>query len=339
MEESRVGLRELFQVGALDVLLIANAALRDAIHQHIDGRLQVHHEIRLRRIDHHTLVDAFVQRIFRIIERHARKQSIFLEQVVGNAHRAEQILLPHFLELAGTLEQEKQLGLKCSRARILVEPLEEGILLRLLEHQLAREGLRQSPREAGFADADRPLDDDEAVRGCAHMQALLLLQNTDSVRTRPHLHLPDTAVSRNVQRWRNIVERIQDEVALRHSGMRQPQPRLLDRRTDHPQEVEIDEPWPPALLPLATHPPLDIEEQPEQFPSCRLGQEADAALTKSGCSCGPIGRVRYMRERSSIRVPGERADPLARFEHPLSRLIEIAADRDIGGAPQRFHTP
>ncbi len=94
MEEPRIGLRQLLQIAALDVLLVANAALGDAIHQHIHRRLQVHDQIRLGRIHDHPLVDAFVERIFRIIERDARKQPVFFQQIVRHPHRAEQIFLP-----------------------------------------------------------------------------------------------------------------------------------------------------------------------------------------------------------------------------------------------------
>ena len=138
MEEARIGLRELLEIVALDVLLVADAALGDAIHQHIHRRLQIHHEIGLRRIDHHALIDAFIQRVLRVIERHPREQPVLLEQIVRDAHGAEQVLLAHLLELARALKQKEQLGLERRRARILVEALEEGILIGLLEHELRR---------------------------------------------------------------------------------------------------------------------------------------------------------------------------------------------------------
>ena len=164
VEEARIRLGEFLEIAALDMLLIADAALGDAVHQHIDRRLQIHHQVGLGRIHHHPLVDPLVERIFRIVERHAREQPILFEQIVRDAHRAEQILLPNLFELARALEQEEQLGLKRRRARILVEALEEGILIRLLQHELTAQGLRQQPREAGLAHAYRPLDDDESVR-------------------------------------------------------------------------------------------------------------------------------------------------------------------------------
>ena len=151
VEEARIGLGELLEIAALDVLLVANAALGDAVHQHIDRRLQIDHQIGLGRIHDHAFVDPFVQRILGIIERHAREQPILLQQIIRDAHRAEQILLPDLLELARTLEKEEKLRLERRGARVLVEALEEGILIRLLQYELTAEGLREQPREAGLA--------------------------------------------------------------------------------------------------------------------------------------------------------------------------------------------
>src|SRR3984957_11209880 len=173
VEEPRIGLIELVEIAAFDVLLIADAALRDPIHQHIDGCLQVHHQIRLRGVHHHPFVDSLVQRIFRIIERHARKETIFFQQVVRHAHGAEQILLANLLQLPGPLKQKKQLRLKRRRARVLVEALEEWILIRLFEHELSAQRLPQAARQTGLADTDRTFDDNESVRYSAHHGTLI----------------------------------------------------------------------------------------------------------------------------------------------------------------------
>ena len=57
-----------------------------------------------------------------------------------------------------------QLRLQRRRARIPIEALEERILVGLLENQLAAEAARQASRKTGLADADRPFDDDQAMR-------------------------------------------------------------------------------------------------------------------------------------------------------------------------------
>jgi hypothetical protein len=69
--------------------------------------------------------------------------------------------------LARPLKQEEQLSLECGRARILVETLEKGILIRLLKNELAAQGLPQAARQTGLADSDRAFDDNESVRYCA----------------------------------------------------------------------------------------------------------------------------------------------------------------------------
>src|SRR6185503_4181821 len=50
MEETRIRLVEAHQVVTLDVLLVADAAPRDALEQHVDRRLQIHDEVRLWRL-------------------------------------------------------------------------------------------------------------------------------------------------------------------------------------------------------------------------------------------------------------------------------------------------
>ena len=174
VEEPGIGLRELLQIAALDVLLVADPPLRDAIDQHVHGRLQVHHEIGFRRIDHHPLVHPFIEGVFRIVERHPREQPVLVEQIVRDAHGAEQVFLTHFLQLPGALEQEEQLRLKRRRARVLVEALQERILIGLLQDELPAQRLRQAARETGLPYADRSFDHDEFLRNCAQLGTLLI---------------------------------------------------------------------------------------------------------------------------------------------------------------------
>jgi hypothetical protein len=74
-------------------------------------------------------------------------------------------VLTDVLELARALEQEEELRLQRRGARIAIETLQERILSRLLQDQLAAETVREAAREAGLADADRAFDDDVAMRG------------------------------------------------------------------------------------------------------------------------------------------------------------------------------
>ena len=68
MEEPRIGLGEFIEVGPLDVLLVADAAFIDAVHQHVHRRLQVNDQIGFGRVHHHALIDSFIERIFRIVQ-------------------------------------------------------------------------------------------------------------------------------------------------------------------------------------------------------------------------------------------------------------------------------
>src|SRR5690606_8970682 len=58
-------------------------------------------------------------------------------------------------------------------APALVEALQERVFLRVLEHHLAVEALRQPYGEARLADADRPLHDDEPRRVAGLLRCLL----------------------------------------------------------------------------------------------------------------------------------------------------------------------
>ena len=75
---------------------------------------------------------------------------------------ANMIRLANLLDLPRTLKQEIQLRRQRRMARVAIKALEKRILLGLLEHQLAREGLGETLRETRLTDADRPLDDDVA---------------------------------------------------------------------------------------------------------------------------------------------------------------------------------
>src|SRR5579871_1639136 len=87
-----------------------------------------------------------------------------------------------------------------------------------------------------------------------------LHQTGDPDAADPGSHVRHPAMSRNHQRGGYIRKRIQDEIAARHSGMRDAQARLVDGLTHHPDEIEIDYARPPPLLPVAPHAALDPEQ-------------------------------------------------------------------------------
>src|SRR6267142_2891984 len=92
----------------------------------------------------------------------------------------------------------------------------------------------------------------------------LFLQDGNTAAVHARLEIHDTAVSRNHQSRGDIRERIQDEVALRHSGVGQPQAGLVNDFTMHPNEIEVDDAGTPTLLPAASHGPLDRKQSVKQ---------------------------------------------------------------------------
>src|SRR5690606_26298346 len=159
VEEARVRLAEPLEVALLGLLLERDAAGSDPFQQHARRRLEIDHEVRLRRLDLQRGRDLIVELELLRIEVQLREQAVLLDQEIGDPDRGEHVGLPDLLDLAGTLEQEEDLRRQRRLAGTLVEALEERILLRLLEDQLAREALREPLRKARLADADRPLDD------------------------------------------------------------------------------------------------------------------------------------------------------------------------------------
>ena len=169
VEEVRIGLVELLEVGPVDELLHPDPPPRDALHQHIYRCLQVDHEVGLRRIDDEPRVDLFVQRILGILERDPGEQAVLLEQVIRHPHRREQVLLTQARQLLRVLEEEVQLRRQGRTDRIAVEAFEERVAVGLLLHRLRTPGVGEAARERGLADPDRTFDDDETMlRGGRH---------------------------------------------------------------------------------------------------------------------------------------------------------------------------
>jgi hypothetical protein len=164
VEVARVGLTEALEIGGVDVFLVRNAAPVDALQEHVDGRLQEHHEVRRRRVHRQARIDLVVEFELLVVQHDAREQPVLVEHVVGDADLREQVVLAQLRELARALEQEVELGRECGGTAVLVEPLEEGIVHRLLEHGPGADGIGELAREARLADADQAFDDHQPVR-------------------------------------------------------------------------------------------------------------------------------------------------------------------------------
>src|SRR5690606_6517576 len=160
IKESRVGIAQPFQIVLFDLLLITDPAARDAAHQHVRRSLQIHDEIRRRRIEIERSRHLIVQPELVGIEIQLGEEPILLDQKIRYTHRREQVALSNLLDLPGALEQKEQLRRQSGVFAIAIEALEKRILIRLLQNQLAREARRQALRQTGLADAYRSLHDD-----------------------------------------------------------------------------------------------------------------------------------------------------------------------------------
>ncbi len=170
VKEARIRLVEPFEVLAVDMLLVIDAAAGDALEQYVYRCLQVHDQVGRRRTNVELDVELLVEGELVVIQRDAREQAILLQQVVRDSDRVEQVCLLQRLKLLGALQQKVQLRRQGCGTRIAVEALEEGVVLGLLEDRLRAEALAETPDEAGLTDADRPFHHDELVeRNTCHV--------------------------------------------------------------------------------------------------------------------------------------------------------------------------
>jgi len=158
VEEARVALGEQRQVVLADSPLVGGGPAPHPLHQRRGRRLQVDDQIRGRRARPQHVVDLAVQREFVLRQREPREQRILVEQEVADRGAAEHVGLGERLEHARALKQEKQLRRQCEARHVLVEAADERIVLRALEHQVARQARAEAAREGRLAGADRPLD-------------------------------------------------------------------------------------------------------------------------------------------------------------------------------------
>ncbi len=248
----------------------------DALEQHVDGRLQVDHQIGLRRADVELGIQLLVERVFVVIERDAREQPVLLQQIVRNAYRREQVRLVERGELLRALQQEVQLRRQGRGARVPVEALEERVLRRLLQHRLGGETLAQAPRQARLADADRSFDHDELVeRFVRHVTYRSVRPSDVTLRAQ----LGHAAQPGQVEIGGNFRQRIQNEVALHYPGMGKHQRRVRAPLARKTQQIQVDHPRSPAhALRGAAHDRLDGPQFIEQRRGAELGEDAGGGV-------------------------------------------------------------
>ena len=163
VEVARVGFRQAAQVVVVDAGLDGVAAFLHAMHQRIDGSLQVDHQVRHRRLRLHVQEDLVVELVLGVVEREAGEQRVLCEREVGDDGLLEQVGLLQRLELRHPLEQEEELRRQRMAAHVTVKKRQERIGRRILEEGSGIEALRQALGEARLAAADRAFDNDVAM--------------------------------------------------------------------------------------------------------------------------------------------------------------------------------
>src|SRR5262249_9846641 len=158
---------------------------------------------------------------------------------------------------------------------VAIEALEKRILRGLLQYTLSREAGAQTARETRLADAYRPFDDDELVSdfdGVLH--ELGLRQSTQTLGHDAAPELGHAPKPRYLQIRGDIRERIQNEVALHYPGMREGELGVLAALATEDEDVQIDDPRSPTLVPLGTaEPALERAQLREQRLRCKPSQQ------------------------------------------------------------------
>src|SRR5690606_7351876 len=147
VEKARIRFLKPLEIAALDLLLVTQTPPLDTLEEHIDRRLQIDHHVGHGRVDREPCIHLLVQGVLLVVEREPREQPILVDEVVRHSDRVEQVVLADVLQLPCALKQEEELRLQRGRARVLVEPLEKRVFLRLLENELAPEAAREPPRD------------------------------------------------------------------------------------------------------------------------------------------------------------------------------------------------
>src|SRR5207248_11191083 len=102
MKEVVVGTRQLGQIVDVELALEFASALLDAREQYLEARLQEDDQIRPQHARAEMVVHTLVERELVRVERDRREDPVFREQVVGDGHAVEQVLLEQVLLLLET---------------------------------------------------------------------------------------------------------------------------------------------------------------------------------------------------------------------------------------------
>src|SRR4030095_1583024 len=142
-EKAVVGLGQIFQVSQVDVLLVGDFSLFDAVFEHVGGGLEEDHQVGLQDTGIQEIVEGFVEGEFVLGKIQERENFILGENIVGDHPLLEELLLGQFLLLTVAGEEKKDLGLKGVLGAVFVEVGKEGVAVNILQDHPVIEFLGQ----------------------------------------------------------------------------------------------------------------------------------------------------------------------------------------------------
>ena len=150
------------------------------------------------------------------------------------------------------------------------------------------------------------------------------------------LELGDAADSGNIEAGGDIGERIQNPVALHYPGMGERQHRIDTRLAAVHENVEIDEARAPALVFFrAAERAFDVFRFLEQRERVELRDEAGGGVDEIALFYR-AERFRAVQLREGDEARGrERAEFFDGVQDLSARVVEVAAQANVGGLPDR----
>lgn len=161
-KEMFVGPGDFLDIFRGDATFLARFLLGDARAKHVRLGLKIDDEIGLRKLDSESLVIAFVEFQFGVIEIEVGKNAVFLHQEIGD-DGARGVAGKGFADASLAFHQEIELSVKGCAKFSGIEIGEKGVVLAVKDAARVK-AFGKDPSERGFSDAQRAFDDDEARR-------------------------------------------------------------------------------------------------------------------------------------------------------------------------------
>lgn len=164
VEEVVVGFVQLAEVALVqeEVLGVASSPIPLAPAEHVDGRLQVHHEVGRRHVGGEQVEHPLIDEQLVVVEAQVRVDFVLVEEVIGHCRLTKEIRLAESDRLAVPGQEEEELRLECGAGAALLHVGDEGILP-IFEGDRRVEPRAQTLGERRLARPRRSLDRDVAA--------------------------------------------------------------------------------------------------------------------------------------------------------------------------------